>query len=339
MSQHSVTKKVITILIISIILILAFLIIKPIIFAIVFGLLLAYLFTPVYITIRHYLKYRFLSAVVLVIALAFLIALPIMYFTPLLVKQTFDIYASIQNYDSAKLLTQFVEPGIAQSISAHFNNIIGKIFTALLNTSTNLLIDLPSVLLQFAVFLFTFFFALKDAEELKRYFLTLSPFPEATEKKFMKEFRGITNAIVFGQVLIGVIQGLALGAGLFFLGVPRALILTFITAVVSIIPILGSWLVWLPVGLVLLINGDTFSGVFLLLYGGLFVSTVDNLIRPYLLSKQSNLPIALSVIGTIGGLYVFGILGLILGPLILAYVLIVFEMYQQGKLDELFEKH
>ena len=76
----------------------------------------------------------------------------------------------------------------------------------------------------------------------------------------------------------------------------------------------------------------------MLLYGGLFVSTIDNLVRPYLLSKRSNLPIALSIIGTIGGFYSFGIAGLILGPLILAYCLIILEFYREGRLDELFKK-
>ena len=104
------------------------------------------------------------------------------------------------------------------------------------------------------------------------------------------------------------------------------------------IPVLGSWIVWMPVGLFLIFTGQTFDGIFLLLYGALFISTIDNLIRPYILSKQSNLPIALSVIGTIGGLYFFGIAGLILGPLVLAYVLIIIEFYQQGKLKDLFNK-
>ena len=76
----------------------------------------------------------------------------------------------------------------------------------------------------------------------------------------------------------------------------------------------------------------------MIIYGALFVSTVDNILRPYILSKKSTLPIALSVIGTIGGLYFFGLSGLVLGPLVLAYTIIIIEFYRQGKLDELFKK-
>jgi predicted PurR-regulated permease PerM len=126
--------------------------------------------------------------------------------------------------------------------------------------------------------------------------------------------------------------------GLYFLGVPKALTLTVIAAIVSIIPVLGTWLVWFPVGIILLITGNTFSGIFVLLYGAFFVSLIDNLLRPYILSKKSSLHIVLSVIGTIGGLYLFGIVGLILGPLILAYVVIIIEFYKEGKLNELFTR-
>jgi predicted PurR-regulated permease PerM len=171
---------------------------------------------------------------------------------------------------------------------------------------------------------------------LKEYVAKLSPFSNSTEKKFLKEFRGITDAIIFGQVFIGILQGLLLGAGLYLLGVPNALTLTFVAAILSVIPILGAWLVWFPVGIILLMTGKTFSGIFILLYGAFFVSLIDNFLRPYILSKRSNLHIVLSVIGTIGGLYLFGIVGLILGPLILAYVIIIIEFYQQGKLNELF---
>ena len=318
--------------------ILTFFILRPIIIPIIFGLLFAYIFSPVYKRIRGKVKGKNMSAFLLMLSLIIIIAVPVIYFVPILVKQAFDIYILLQNFDFGVFLSQFVKGDISSSLALNLNNIIGQTFSTFLNQFTAVLVNLPSLLLQFAVFLFTFYFAIRDEDELKEYISTLSPFSEATEKKFLKEFRGITNAIVFGQVFIGIVQGLAVGAGLFFLGVPKALILTFIACVVSIIPVLGSWLVWLPVSIILLIAGQTFAGIFLFLYGALFVSTIDNLFRPWILSKQSNLPIALSVIGTIGGLYFFGIAGLVLGPLVLAYVIIIIEFYREGKLKELFNK-
>jgi len=318
--------------------ILAFFILKPIIIAIIFGLLFAYIFSPVHRKIKSKVGGKNIPAVILIISLAIIVIVPIVYLVPMVIKQSSEAYILLRNFDFGQILTKFVQNDVASSLATKINSSIYTISSSFLNQFQNLLINLPSFLLQFAVFLFTFYFAIRDGDELKKYTSTLSPFSKKTEKKFLKEFRGITNAIIFGQVLIGIVQGLALGVGLFILGVPNALILTFIACLASIIPVLGSWLVWLPVGLFLLMTGQTFAGIFLLLYGALFVATIDNILRPYIISKQSNLPIALSVIGTIGGLYFFGITGLVLGPLVLAYVLIIIEFYQQGKLKDLFNK-
>lgn len=318
--------------------VLAFFILKPIIIPIIFGLLFAYILNPIYKTIQPKIKSKGLSAFILILGFVVLVAIPIIYFVPILVKQIFETYVLFQNFNFGKFFTSFIDSGVSQTFIASLNNIIGKFFSTLLSQFTNVLVNLPSLILQFIVFLFTFYFAIKDGVELRKYISLLSPFSDATEKKFLQEFRGITNAIVFGQVFIGIVQGLAVGVGLFFIGVPKVLTLTFIASIVSMIPVLGSWIVWFPVGMILLITGKTFSGIFFLLYGALFVSSIDNIMRPYILSRQSNLPIALSIIGTIGGLYFFGIAGLLLGPLVLAYVLIIIEFYKDGKLRELFNK-
>ena len=316
--------------------ILTFFILKPIIMAIIFGLLFAYILGPIHKKIQTKIKNPNISTFLFVLGLAAIIAIPVIYLVPVIVNQSFETYVSIQNLNMVEVVKGFIDTEMSTTIARNIDNIVGQTFTAFLQQFTAMLVNLPSLILQFAVFLFTFFFATKDADKLRRYTSTLSPFSKPTEEKFLKEFRGITNAIIFGQVFIGVIQGLALGAGLFFLGVPRVLVLTVVASLVSIIPILGSWLVWFPTAIILLITGQTFAGIFLLLYGAIFVSSIDNLLRPYILSKQSNLPIALSLIGTIGGLYLFGIAGLVLGPLVLAYSLIIVEFYRQGKLKDLF---
>ena len=318
--------------------ILTFFIIKPIIIAIIFGLFFAYIFGPVYKVIQKIVKNKNVAASILVSSLALIVAIPVVYFVPLIVNQIFTVYVSIQNLNLTEIISNFVSEEIASTIAINLDNIIGQFFSGSLNQFKDMLINLPSLIFQFAVFLFTFYFATRDADELGEYIRSLSPFSKPTETKFLKEFRGITNAIIFGQVLIGITQGLALGAGLFFLGVPNVLILTLVAALLSTIPVLGSWLVWLPTAIYLLVIGETFSAIFLLLYGAIFISSIDNFLRPLILSKRSNLPVALSLIGTIGGLLFFGILGLILGPLIIAYTLIIIEFYRQGKLKDLFNR-
>lgn len=338
MTESEDIKKVVVAALILSIFLLTFLILKPIIMPIIFGLLFSYVFGPVYKTIQKIVKNENTAASILVLSLAAIVAVPVVYFVPSIVNQVFEIYVLIQNLNLTEIINKFVENDIASTLAINIDNIIGQFFSAFLNQFKDMLINLPALIFQFAVFLFTFYFATKDADKLGKYISSLSPFTKATETRFLQEFRGITNAIVFGQVLIGVTQGLALGAGLFFLGVPNAIVLTVAASLISIIPVLGSWLIWLPTAIYLLIAGETFAGIFLVLYGALFVSSIDNLLRPYILSKRSNLPIALSLIGTIGGLLFFGIAGLILGPLIIAYSLIIIEFYRHGKLKDLFNR-
>ena len=338
MTNSNNVKRVVVVALILAIFTLTFFILKPIIMPIIFGLLFSYIFSPVYKKIKAIVINENISASLLVLGLTALIAIPVIYLVPVIVNQTFDTYVMIQNLNLTEILSNFIKSDMVSKIAINLDNIIGTVFTSFLVQFKDMLINLPSLIFQFAVFLFTFYFTTRDMDKLQEYISSLSPFSITTERKFLKEFRGITNAIIFGQVLIGIVQGIALGAGLFFLGVPKVLILTFIAALVSMIPVLGSWLVWLPVSVFLLVTDKTFAGIFLLLYGALFVSSIDNLLRPYILSKKSNLPVALSLIGTIGGLLFFGIIGLVLGPLVIAYTLIIIEFYRQGKLKDLFNK-
>ena len=332
-------NSLVTIIAISGIFILSFLVLRPIAIPIIFALLFAYIFHPLYIKIYKALKRPNLSAALLMILLGMIIAVPIVYFTPLLVRQIFNIYVNLQNMDLAAAIQgnfpQLLSEESFVTAIYQVNSAIGKMVTTLMNQFVNILVDIPNLILKFVVFFFTFFFAIKDSDKLGEYMSRLSPFSKTTEKKFLEGFRGITNSIMLGQVLIGVLQGLALGIGLWILGVGNVLTLTFLTMLISIIPILGSWLVWFPVVVVLIINCDTSAGLILFFYSALFVSSIDNFVRPYLLSKSTNMPLGVSLIGTIGGLYFLGILGLILGPLILAYALIILDLYQKGKLNEL----
>ncbi|MFA4960558.1 MAG: AI-2E family transporter [Candidatus Pacearchaeota archaeon] len=338
MGDNQDGKRWVAIGLILVVFILAFFVLRPIVMSIIFGLLFAYIFTPVYKKINSKVKYKNLSALILIFAIIILIAIPLIYLIPELLEQVEETYSLLQDINFKDVFEGFLSTELATKLSLQVNNVISQLFASLVGELSDVLMNLPSLALQFVVFLFTFYFAVRDNEELKNYISKLSPFSSSTGNKFFREFRGITNAIVYGQVLIGIIQGLLLGVGFYFLGIPKILILTFIACIVSIIPVLGAWLVWFPVGIFMIAVDRTFAGVFIFLYGAIFISTIDNLLRPIILSKSSSLPVSVSVIGTIGGLYFFGIIGLILGPLILAYVLIIIDFYKQGKLNDLFNK-
>ena len=158
------------------------------------------------------------------------------------------------------------------------------------------------------------------------------PFSEEVEKKIFDRTKMITFSVIYGQVIIGLIQGAVAGIGLFIFKVPNALLLTVIMCLAGILPIIGTAIVWIPIALFLFIEGNLVAVVGVIIFG-VISSVVDNFLRPIIVSKRSKIHPAVLLIGMIGGLYTFGVLGFILGPLILGYLLILLEIYQGKKAE------
>jgi predicted PurR-regulated permease PerM len=342
MVDRQIVNKAVVLLLIVCVFIAAIFVLKPIIISIFLGVFISYIFHPLYIPIKKYVKGADLSTFIFCILLTALIAIPLFFLLPIFVKEIFNAYLYIQKVDLTSaivsLLGSFFSEEVTRVFAVQANLLILKFFNFSMNSFSSAFTDLSTLMLKFAVFLFTFYFVTRDSEKIKNYLRDLSPLSKSTEDRFSQEFRNITNAVVFGQIIVGVIQGLFLGLGMWLLGVPKTWFLTIIAIILSIIPMVGAWLVWIPVSLYLIIGGNTLAGTILLLYGLLFVSTIDNLLRPYFISRKSNVSTFVAIIGIIGGLYTFGVIGLILGPLILSYIIIIVEFYRQGKLNELFRE-
>lgn len=326
---------------IAILFIIALFIIKDILLSIVGGLLLAYIFYPLYKKLYKKIKRKNISATILIFIIIIGIAVPLWFLIPIMIRQSFEAYQYFQNINVNQIL-QNILPSISQesaiSFEIQFNKIISAVITAFMNWLQDILRALPNFLLQLTVFLFVFYFAIRDGEEFKKYFSKLSPLSKQTEKKFAKEFRGITDSVVYGSILVGIVQGAVLGIGLLVLGVENILLICIGAVVLSIIPVVGAWLIWIPVSIIMIVEGNVFGGVALFLWGLLIVSTIDNVIRPIILSKKSaTLSTPIGLIGVVGGLYTLGIPGLIIGPLAIAYSLIIIELYKEGKFKELFK--
>jgi len=146
----------------------------------------------------------------------------------------------------------------------------------------------------------------------------------------------MTNSIVYGWVVVGIIQGLLAGLGFFIFGVENPLVLTFLAILFSIIPFLGPFFIYMPVGIYFFTQGHVFIGVTFLLYNLLMVSTVDNFLRSYIIARKTNVHSAIILIGMIGGFFTFGVIGLLVGPLLLAYILILIESFKDKSIYALF---
>lgn len=338
-------KDLINYVLIAGLFILAGMIIYPLFYAIVYGILLAYIFYPVHRFLKKKIKNDFLSALFICMGLLIIIIAVIVLVFGAVFNQAINFYLYLQKVDMVSIirsvLPRFItNSGISENVISSLNNYASGMIANYLKGFTDILSNLPDILIKLVVVIFTFFFALKDGEKTIEYFKSVSPVKKETEERFFKHFKEITSSVLIGQIFVGIIQGLCAGIGYFIFKVPNATLLTVITVFASIIPVVGAWLVWVPVDIYLFASGNTASGIGLLIYGGVLVSWIDNLIRTIVISRRTEINVWIIIIGMIGGLYVFGFLGLLIGPLILAYVLLVIDVYRKSTIkdDFIFKK-
>ncbi len=194
----------------------------------------------------------------------------------------------------------------------------------------NVLGGAVGALVNLLFILFALFFLLRDGERLVDVLRTLVPLePDETSRLFLRT-RDIIQASVYGVLVISFIQG-ALGGIMFaILGIPSALLWGVIMALLSILPMIGSALIWAPAALILIGTGHWQKGVVLALFGALVVGSVDNFLRPKLVGERARMHELAIFFAVLGGLKVFGMLGLLFGPVVFALTASLFEIFRRG---------
>ena len=313
--------------------ILAFLVLKSVILSIAWGGLLAYIFYPIYKWTVKKIKNKNSSAVLMCILLVLIILVPAIIILNSLISQAINFYLILQNLDLLKLFKNIFPSSItsltfSETFAKSLSSFIPNALSYFIDQASEFALNIPIILLQFFIVIFVFFFALRDGEKVINYIKSLSPFTKDIEDKFLNQFKDVTNSVLFGQIVAGVVQGAVAGVGYFVVGVPYALLLTILTMFFAIIPFVGAWTIWVPIDIYLFASGRTGAGIGLLIYGLLIVSLIDNFMRIIIVSKRTKISTAVIIVGMIGGLFVFGILGLVLGPLILSYVILIVDLYR-----------
>jgi predicted PurR-regulated permease PerM len=325
-----------------VLIILSFLLLKPILFSVVAGIILAFIFRPVYLKILKGVKSRDLAAIIVCIILFLLILIPMWFLTPILVNQSIEIFTASQKMDFISPLKNifpsiFSSETISNEIGSVIYSFVTKTTTSIMEIFADLILNFPTLFLQFLVTLFTFYFVLRDKDMFVGYIQSLLPFSKEIEKKLFKSSKDITFSVLYGQVVIGILQGLFAGISFYLFGVENALFLTLLACLAGIFPIIGTTIIWLPVAIFLLMQGSIGPSIGVAAFG-LLATFFENAVKPVFISKRTNVHSAIILLGMVGGLFFFGILGVILGPLILAYLLIILEIYRDKSVPGLLIK-
>jgi predicted PurR-regulated permease PerM len=189
--------------------------------------------------------------------------------------------------------------------------------------------DVLRITALFFLTLYILFFFLRDGRQLVATLIRVLPLGDVRERQLLAKFAEVSLATIKGTLVVGVVQG-AIGAVLFWaLGIPAPVFWGTLMAVFSVLPAVGPGLVWLPAAVILLGMGQIVKGIILMAAGVLVIGLVDNVLRPILVGRDTQMPDYLVLLATLGGLAVFGVSGFVIGPVLAAFFLVVWEMFAQ----------
>jgi predicted PurR-regulated permease PerM len=177
----------------------------------------------------------------------------------------------------------------------------------------------------FVLMVFLLFFIIRDGAGMWRTLRDLIPMTRQQKNKLFDHLAAVTRALVYGTGMTALIQGTLVGISFLIVGLPSALVFGVIAALAALLPFGGTALVWIPAAIVLAAQGRWWATLFMLVWGGLLVSLVDNVVRPMLVSGRAPVSTLTVFIGVLGGISAFGAIGLFLGPVVLSLIIALLQ--------------
>ena len=299
------------------------------------------LLSPLYHRLLLLLKGRENAASLLtILIIVCLVLLPLAALISIVVSQAIHVSESVTPW-----VEKFIEqPTIAsdflrkipfyEQITPHRDMILQNLGSLVDNTSTLLINSLSSITkvtlnaaIMSIIMLYTMFYLLIDGRKLLFKILYYIPLENKDEQQLLQRFTSVTRATIKGTLIIGIIQGTLCGSGFALAGIPSPVFWGCLMAVASIIPSVGTAIIWVPALLILLLNKDIGGAVTVGISCGLIAGNADNLIRPRLVGKDTEMHDLFILFSTFGGIAMFGIIGIIVGPIIAALFVTIWEIY------------
>lgn len=316
--------------------------------AVVLALFIASVFYPFYLRVKRLFKDREISSslfMTLFILLALI--LPMGWFASTLSKEALDFYNTTRNSVSLNKIQHALEsdsplaqkirkvgdmvgleysPETIKTLSASIGKKVGLF---LYDQGRSMASNLFSFLVHFFLMMMTIYYLFRDGFRLKDYITQLLPVPRQQLEKVVETFQEMGRAIFIGNGLSGIVQGVLGGFGFYIFGVNSPFLWGTVIAFMAFLPVIGASIVFLPAAAILFLQGKTSTGLGFLAYNICYSSIIEYLIKPKLIGQGMQMNSLLVFIGIIGGIKLFGILGIIYGPLIITIFLTLAEIYRQ----------
>ncbi len=305
--------------------------------AIATACVLTYLFNPIYKYFRKITKTKLISAFAVIFIIIILILFPVIFIVITVQKQIHIVFTenTIDNLGNAFLnLEKMILTKFNIQISDYYvTNFFPRLFSTTQEVITGLgpkmIYSITGFIISVFVTIFLMYYLFINSKYVIHTFRDYFPLSYKNSDILLKEIGEDIKSLILGQLLIAVIQG-SLGAlGFFICGIQGAVMWGLFMAIMSFIPVLGSSTVWFPASIILLSKGLYFNSIGLFLWGLFIVSTSDNIIRPKLTSSLGKLHPVTVLLGVLIGLKEWGIIGIVIGPIIISVLIILIKMFRE----------
>ncbi len=322
-------------------------ILSPFILALFWGAIITLTLYPVHKRLTKLLRNRkSISALIMTVVATFLVILPLVFISATVAVDMFDIYQGLTDnvevselkskleklkglvpvtvLDELEKRLQIGEINIHQMAVKGLGSISGYVINEVQDAATNL----TGLLLNFGLMIFALFFFFRDGDSMLERVKSLIPMKDEQKDEIFRKFYDTLNAVIVGVMVTAAIQGVLQGLFFWILGISYSVLGGVLTFIFALIPIAGAVIVWLPVGLYLVFTGSIYTGIGVLVFGGLVVSSVDNFLKPMIIGGKIKLSTLFLVLTIFGSLSVFGFTGIIIGPILLAIFMSFIEIYK-----------
>ena len=304
---------------------------------ILWSIVVSIIFYPLYEKILLMTNKKSLSSMLSLILILLLVIMPSIAVLGLIGNELINFINSSENYSFEQYFQMIQsESAINQLIAwsgLSINDLIEKADDFLISASKMLYQSVSTIsanVINFFVSLFIFvyltFFFLRDGEKILQHCMDAFPMKNEDESYLLDQFQKTTRATIKGTVMVALAQGFLGYLTLLLIGINGALIWGAVMALLSIVPAVGTVLVWLPIALVLFLNGEIMDASLLIFSGVFIIGMIDNLLRPILIGKETKMPDYLILLTTIGGISIFGITGFIVGPIIASLFISIWSL-------------
>ena len=327
--KDTTLKKYSFIAVFVLVIALSYLILKPYFMYVLMALILLFAFRPLSRWLHEKIKIPWIASAVTLLVIMLLIITPAFIILKTFVSETTKAYSTLVTPENLITINNTFQDitGRDIDVASVLKTAVMELEKFILSQSLQTVNKVADILIGLFIMFFIMYFGFKHKDGPWKAIGDLVPLDTAHKQTIFTEIEAVTGAVIFGQAIAAVIQGLIGGLFFFIFGIPNAVFWGLVMAMFSFVPFLGTPIVWLPAGILELLAGNTTGGIIFLLLNAIITTNVDNIIKPYVISSRTKLHPVIVVIGVFGGISAFGFAGILIGPIILAVLIIFLEEY------------